>query len=260
MSSRTLHSPRRCRWIARLAALFGAAVLATSALAQGGPPMVTDDPETPGDGHWEINLGSIATRSPGRWTLAAPDADINYGWGDHVQLKLDVQWATVKADEGPSRSGLGDADLGVKWRFIDKEQAGFAMSIYPQYTRSLLDSSTRRGIASEGHQFFMPVEVATDIGGFGVAAEVGRNFVSDGGGNQWAAGVVAGHECGAERECMFEVRQTTAPGVHLTLLNAGMHWKLNESLTLLGAAGTEFGSHTDERRRTLVYLGVQVTR
>src|SRR5438445_482716 len=36
------------------------------ALAQGGPPMVTDDPETPGDGHWEINIGAIATRTVGK--------------------------------------------------------------------------------------------------------------------------------------------------------------------------------------------------
>src|SRR5215831_18405962 len=71
MSSRTSHTPQRHRWITRLAVLSGAAALATSALAQGGPPMVTDDPGTPGDGHWEINIGSIATHSPGRWTVAA---------------------------------------------------------------------------------------------------------------------------------------------------------------------------------------------
>ena len=252
-------SQRRNR-ITRVAALCTFYALAGSALAQGGPPMVTDDPETPGDGHWEINLGAIGARTPGLWTIAAPDADINYGWGDHVQLKADVQWTTVKEDGQASRSGVGDADLGLKWRFIDKEQAGFAMSIYPQYTRSVLDSSARRGIASKGHQFFMPVEFATEIGGFGVAAEVGRNFVSEGGPNQWTAGIVGGHGCGAERECMLEVRQTTAPGQHLTLLNAGLHWKLNESLTFLGAIGREFGSHTDERRESLVYLGLQITR
>jgi hypothetical protein len=41
-------------------------------LAQGGPPLVTDDPDTPGDGRWEINLATIATHSTGRWSLAAP--------------------------------------------------------------------------------------------------------------------------------------------------------------------------------------------
>src|SRR2546428_9531292 len=148
MPRKTSHAPLRRIWITRAAALCGLAALAASALAQGGPPMVTDDPETPGDGHWEINIGAIAARTPGRWTIAAPDADINYGWGDHVQLKVDVPWVTGKDSGQPSRSGVGDADLGLKWRFIDQEQAGFSMSTYPQYTRSVLDSSTRRGIAS----------------------------------------------------------------------------------------------------------------
>jgi hypothetical protein len=68
----------------RVLALIGLTSGAVSALAQGGPPMVTDDPGTPGDGHWEINLGATATRTPGRWEVAAPDADVNYGCGDRV--------------------------------------------------------------------------------------------------------------------------------------------------------------------------------
>lgn len=243
------------RWLA----LIVATAIAGPALAQGGPPMVTDDPETPGDGHWEINLGAIATRTRGRLELAAPDADINYGWGDHVQLKLDVPWVTVHEDGQGRKSGLGTTDFGVKWRFIDKEHAGFSVSTYPQYSRSLLNSSTRRGITGGGHDFFLPLEVATDVGDFGIATEVGRNFVSGGGANQWVAGIVAGHGCGAGAECIVEVRRAQAPGTHLTLLNLGMHWKINDSYTLLGAVGHEFGTASDERRQVLVYLGLQIT-
>lgn len=31
-------------------------------LMQGGPPLITDDPDTPGNRHWEINLGFILER------------------------------------------------------------------------------------------------------------------------------------------------------------------------------------------------------
>jgi len=31
-------------------------------LAQGGPPLITDDPGTPGDGKWEINLALTAEK------------------------------------------------------------------------------------------------------------------------------------------------------------------------------------------------------
>jgi hypothetical protein len=38
--------------------------LSVSAHAQGGPPYRTDDPETPGNKHWEINFGFIGARNP----------------------------------------------------------------------------------------------------------------------------------------------------------------------------------------------------
>ncbi|ENZ76760.1 hypothetical protein OR214_03499 [Ralstonia pickettii OR214] len=250
----------RLRRTARWLALIASAAIAGPALAQGGPPMVTDDPETPGDGHWEVNLGAIATRTHGRLEVAAPDADINYGWGDHIQLKADIPWTFVRDDGQRWKSGLGTGNFGVKWRFIDQEQAGFSVSTYPQYSHSMLDGSTRRGIASDGHEFFLPLELATDVGGFGVSTEVGRNFVSGGGDSQWIAGIVAGHACGEGRECIAEVRRTQAPGVHHTLLNLGMHWKINDTYTLLGAVGREFGAPAEDGQQLLVYLGLQITR
>jgi len=233
---------------------------AGSAPAQGGPPLVTDDPETPGDGKWEINVGAIATHTRGRWEIAAPDADINYGWGDRVQLKLDVPRVTARDDGQHWKSGAGEGNAGVKWRFIDQEHAGFSLSTYPQYSRSVLDSSTRRGITGPGHQFFLPIELSTEVDGMGVAVEVGRNFVSGAGQNQWVAGIVAAHGCGDGVECMVELHETQSPREHLTLLNFGTRWKLDESATLLAAAGREFGTRSDERRQALIYLGVQFTR
>ena len=46
--------------------------------------MATDDPGTPGDGKWEINLGVIGTHQRDGWLVDVPDADINYGLGDHI--------------------------------------------------------------------------------------------------------------------------------------------------------------------------------
>jgi hypothetical protein len=246
-----------------LAALAMAVVFACflpSAHAQGGPPMVTDDPQTPGDGHWEVNLGAIGARMPTRKEVAAPDLDINYGWGERVQLKLDLPWVWARNDGDHWHSGLGDADIGVKWRFLDQEHDGISMSIYPQYSKAPSTSSIHRGLIGNGHQFFMPAEVSGEVGGIGLAAEVGRNFVSDGGPDEWIAGVVAGHECGQDRECMIEARTTQSPVSHLTLLNLGMHWKVNDSVALLGSVGHEFGTHTDDRHEVLFYIGAQFTR
>ena len=232
---------------------------APPARAQGGPPMVTDDPGTPGDGHWEINFGAITAHTRGRTEIAAPDIDLNYGWGDHIQLKVDAPWVSAHDSGQGWKAGTGDTEFGVKWRFIDEEQGGFSLSTYPQYTRSLSNSSIRRGLASAGHEFFLPLELAGDVGEFSFTTEAGRNLVQ-GGPNQWVAGLVVAHGCGEGVECMAELHTVQSPGEHQTLFNVGLHWKLEESLTLLAAVGRDFGTRTDEQRQSLVYLGLQFTR
>ena len=200
-----------------------------------------------------------SAHTPGRWEIAAPDADINYGWGDRIQLKVDIPWIFAR-ESGPGwKSGLGAGDFGVKWRFIDQEQSGFSMSTYPQVTRNLLSSSSRRGITAPGKQLLLPVEAATEAGGFGLDAEVGRNFVEHGP-DQWLAGVIVAHLCAENVECLVELHETWAPTDRQTLVNLGVHWKLNDSLAFLAAAGREFGSRTDDRRNSLVYIGFQLLR
>jgi hypothetical protein len=244
-----------------LALLGAVAVLApATALAQAGPPLVTDDPDTPGDGHWEINLAALGGRSRlGRWDVSAPDADINYGWGEHVQLKLDIPWAFAGEPGQPWRSGLGQVNAGVKWRFVDEDERGFAMSIYPQYLSNWNSSSSNRGITPPDSTLFLPLEVAGKLGSFSVDGEVGRALVEHHGGN-WVLGGVVGHGCGEGLECQFEIHKNFEPGNSQTLLNLGLHWKLSESLVLLAALGREVGPRVAEQQVQSFYLGLQFLR
>ncbi len=240
-----------------------------SALAVGGPPLVTDDPDTPGDGHWEINLASITQRSASGYLVALPDADINYGWGEHVQLKADVPWTFAQPAGESWRSGPGFANYGVKWRFVDEDDAGVSVSTYPQYAHSVGSDSIRRQIAPAGSQFFLPIEVSSKVGDFELDGEVGRNFVTDGP-NQWEGGFVVGHNCGDEMDCLAEVHVTyseATPGTVVptgpstaTLVNVGLTKKLTDSMTLLAAAGREFGKKTPGQIDALIYFGIQITR
>ncbi|PRC93220.1 hypothetical protein [Solimicrobium silvestre] len=236
-----------------------------SAFAIGGPPLVTDDPDTPGDGHWEINLATISQRTAYGYAVAAPDADINYGVGEHIQLKADIPWTFAQQPGEGWKSGPGFANYGVKWRFIDEEDAGFSVSTYPQYEHSLSSSSITRGIAPSGGQFFLPLEVSTKMNEFDLDMEVGRNFVQ-GNPNQWEAGFVIGHECVKDVECLAEIHETLTDRFSgnasstQTLLNLGLNWKLTESMTLLAAAGREFGKQSNSQIYSLFYLGIQITR
>ncbi len=229
------------------------------ASAQGGPPLVTDDPGTPGDGHWEINVATIVARTPTARQVLAPDADINYGLGETVQLKADIPWVWAREDGAAWKSGLGAGEFGLKWRFLDQGPEGISVSTYPQYTRRLLASSVRRGLADPGHALFLPIEVASSAGGFDFDGELGRSLVH-GGGSAWVAGAVLAHGCGADLECLAEVRRSNAPGDGWTLLNLGLHWELGPGLAGLAAAGRQFGHTAGNPQRALVYLGLQFTR
>jgi hypothetical protein len=103
------------------------------ALAQGGPPMITDDPGTPRNGQWEINLAWTGERGAEGTTQDAPLLDMNYGVGERIQLKYEVPWLAVRTSDAASRTGLGDSLAGVKWRFYDTgDPQQWQISTYPQ--------------------------------------------------------------------------------------------------------------------------------
>jgi hypothetical protein len=117
------------RWCGAIA-LALAFLLAPAAQAQGGPPFRTDDPETPGNRHWEINFGWIGDRNPAAGAYQVPDFDINYGLGDRIQLKYEIPIAIEETRPQPATSteppvpgsvigGLGESLLGIKWRFYE---------------------------------------------------------------------------------------------------------------------------------------------
>jgi hypothetical protein len=251
---------------AHLPRIFAALVLLLSsawAAAQGGPPLVTDDPGTPGDGKWEINLGLIGSKTAHAWNIDALDADMNYGLGDNIQLKLDIPWSYAHESGGAWYSGIGSVDAGVKWRFLDRDEnseGGLAVSTYPQLLSAWSNYSKRTGVATANKQFYLPVEFATAAAGFEFAGEFGRNFVQNED-DQWQAGIIASHGCGSEAlDCLIEVHQTWVPHDSQTLLNFGIHYKIHENLIFLAAAGREFGPRTDDQQRFLYYAGFQILR
>src|SRR5437773_4740578 len=97
------------------------ASLPVTALAQGGPPLITDDPDTPGPGYWEINIGAVVEKSRALRHTEAPLADINYGLGKRIQLKFEIPWLSEHETGHPIQAQLGASNSGVKWRFLGQE-------------------------------------------------------------------------------------------------------------------------------------------
>jgi hypothetical protein len=112
-------------------AMVGIGGLLAIHLVQAGPPFVTDDPEPPPPGGWEINVPFIIERTPSTTDMDAPLFDLNYGLPE-VQLKLEFPIKIVREDGEGTATGAGDLLLGVKWRFLNDERSQLQLGVYPQ--------------------------------------------------------------------------------------------------------------------------------
>jgi hypothetical protein len=247
----------RGRQRAALAALL--LWLAPRLSAQGGPPLVTDDPGTPEAGHWEINLAWTREHRPGETSAELPLVDINYGWSERVQLKYEVPRVRETGEGTGGRSGAGDSLAGVKWRFHDGAPGALAASVYPQLGFRTSGAAVRRGISAGGTMLILPLELQKSFGSFSANADVG--FVRDTrAAESWFGGFAVGYEH-ADWEWLAEVHaeaEVGAPAARV-LLNGGVRRKLGEHATLLFSVGREIRDRT-EARATAGYLGLQLTR
>src|SRR6266496_2436401 len=214
------------------------AALPRRIVAQGGPPLLTDDPETPGNGHWEINVAWTLSQKQNERLFAIPLIDINYGLGQRIQLKAEVPWLVLQERRGGNQSGIGSANFGVKWRFLDKNRHGFAMSTYPQLEIRTSASSARRGLIEEGAELRLPIEMSREIGPIAIDVEVGYQFVQREK-DEVVYGLAVRREINKRLELLAEIHGTAKR--HLAdeelIFNVGGRFKMSKHYTLLFSSG-----------------------
>jgi len=229
------------------------------ASAQGGPPLLTDDPDTPGDRRWEINIAHELRRTRDETIHSLPRLDVNYGLGNRVQLNVETGWLVTKATGDGRRSGVDNVFLGLKWRFYDPGEAGFKASVFPQLELENPLHSDRRDIAEPAPNLTLPIEVGKSFGTVRVAGELGYT-VTHAEPDEWLYGLVAGHRASAGLELLAEIHGTAERSLSQTddlILNVGFTRDLNERATLLASVGTGLAGDT-ERSRFRSYLGLQL--
>ena len=248
--------PSRCLCIVNLSLVLAA--VSSLSVAQGGPPFITDDPGTPGDGNWEINVALIAERHPDERVFNAPILDINYGVGERLQLKNQVPYLVVGTDGGPTRTGLGKSLAGVKWRFHENAAKGLEISTYPQIEFNNPTSSVERGLVDRGARFFLPIEVTKTLGPVVINPEAGYWFAGKTGA-AWATGVVVAREVSKRLELDGELYATanTNGSNHWTTFDGGGRCKIVGPVVLLFMAGRSFRGSASGQPSLFGYLGVQ---
>lgn len=258
--------------------LLVAFVSASVMLAQGGPPFITDDPGTPGNRQWEINLAATAIHNPGQSYYQMPSIDMNYGWGDRIQLMYSPSLAVATDEHNTTRAGLGETQIGLKWRYFEHHRQGepksdenmnFSLGTYPQALINNPTSSVSRGIVENGPQYYLPAEFTARLGPVSVNGEVGRWFGNKLVPSRWGRGLIAGHEFSERFEVYAEIydlqdanRIGTAPKQRSLTLDLGGRKTLDHAghlrLLFLGGRAIQAVTRENSEPNWIAYLGVQL--
>jgi hypothetical protein len=236
-------------------ATVGIGWLLTFDLARAGPPFVTDDPEPPHPGGWEINVPFILERNPGTTDMDAPLFDLNYGLPD-VQLKVEFPIKIVHEDNDRTEVGAGDLLVGVKWRFLNDERSQFQIGTYPQL---LVPTGDRAQGLGEGRPaYVLPLLVQKSWDKWTLYGNVGfwwrnaadtRNYVY--------AGAVLEREINERLTLGVELFGNSPKergGRSELAFNFGGAWKLSKHFNLLFSGGRDFVGDTT----AMAYVGLQV--
>jgi hypothetical protein len=232
--------------------------VACPASAQGGPPYYTNDPGTPGNKQWEINLGYMPFLYNNQSVTHTPDVDINFGLGDRIQLTFENAWLRVYNSVENPKYGLGQDQLGLKWRFYDNQKSGFAMSVFPQLSLNNPNNSVNRGITPPGASLILPVEFSKKLGPVDLNWEVGYNFVHLGA-DGYIAGVVVGHDIteNLEIDAEFYALGSFHGSNASTTFDIGARYKIHPPFILLLMAGRSVQAAQNAQPYFVGYFGMQ---
>ena len=229
-----------------------------SVCAQGGPPMLTDDPGTPDVGHWEINIAYGDERTASETTLDLPRVDINYGLGKRVQVKYETAWLAVRGPEADWQGGFDNSIIGLKWRFLDRGKDAVRASLHPQLEFENSRRAVAKEVAEPGPNTLLPLQASLPLGPLRLVGEVGYRFQREAH-DELVYGLLTAMELSGQFEIIAELYATAPRGGGRTdsIVQVGLRRSIAERMRLLASVGTGLGNDV-ERTRFLAYLGIQL--
>ena len=235
--------------------VFIACCLVLIGTAEAGPPFVTDDPEVPPVGGWEINIPFTLNRSPGSTQMNAPLLDMNYGL-PQLQIEFDIPLAVSIDDRKGTNAGLGDLLYGIKWRFFDDEKTQTQIAIYPQMFAPT--GNSREGLGGGRPNYILPLLAERSWGKWTLYGNVGyRLQTALGEQNYWYAGSVLQRDVTERLSLGVELfgNTPTVPNARPDIaFNIGGSLKLNDHLNFIFTGGRDVVGDT----HAMLYLGLQI--
>ncbi len=248
-------------WLA--GSMIGAfAVTLWASTAWAGVPFVTDDADTPEAGHFEINVAGQYTRLEGGSFGTVPSVEVNYGVTDKLQITVLTPLAFSQVKGEGTNFGLGDIELGVKYRFIDADDWGWKPSVAFAPTVTMPSGIEARGLGAGRFQVSLPIWLSKDFNKWTVFG--GGSYNINPGPDQlnwWFVGVGVLYEIDASWTLGAEIFHTT-PTVHgetnSTAFNVGVIYNISDRHHLMLSAGRNL-TNARQNNEFSTFVGYQLT-
>jgi hypothetical protein len=243
-------------------ALVLLAMMVPFAPAFAGVPFVTDDADTPDAGHFEINIAAQYTRFQGGSVGAVPSVEVDYGLTSKLELSVLAPLAMSHVDGVGTNVGVGDLELGFKYRFIESDDWGWRPGVAFAPTISMTSGSEVRGLGEGRMLGFLPIWLSKDFnqwtvfGGGGYNINPGTDRL-----NWWFAGLGVTRELNPEWTIGVEIYYATPTGQGLknsTGFNVGAIYNINDVHHLMVSVGRNL-INARENNEFSTFIGYQIT-
>ena len=238
----------------RCIAIFVLGAACTAAFA--GPPFLTDDPDPVDFHHVEVNVIDQQTRAVSG-LAGSVSGEVNVGCAAETQCHLALPIAFNSLEGSRSNFGVGDIELGVKYRFLDLPDGGWSAAVYP--TLDLPTGDADRSLGNGHAQLLLPLWVQRSSGEWSWDAGIARliNPAADAR-SSWFAGLLARRSFGERLNLGAEIyrRTSTAPGEPSVVgFNIGAIISVSPRQNLLISAGR--GLTHAETNQSSMFLAFQ---
>lgn len=136
------------------------------------PPLDTDDPGTPGTNGYEINFILNCDKSKDSRGCEA-GIDAAFGIGESIQIRISKSRVQNSPTGEPTMNGYGTTDLGVKYRFYDKN--GLAIAVFPSYRfndGTRFQGNDGQPIEPDGRSIYLPLIISKEVGHYTIVVNL----------------------------------------------------------------------------------------
>jgi hypothetical protein len=226
--------------------------------ASAGPPFLTDDPVPVDYQHWELYFFSMLDSSANITNIQAPAIELNYGVIPNLQLHMIIPaTASIPSSNAANTYGLGDTEVGFKYRFIQETDNRPQIAIFPLFELPTGDAS--RGLGNGRLWMKLPIWLQkswgswTSYGGGGYALNSASGMK-----NYPYSGWLIQHDLNQHLTLgmeLFSQGKSAVDTPGFTAINAGGYYNFTKNFSLLFTMGHNIAG----QQNTLGYLGLYWT-